>query len=391
MAISKGGAGSTPRLVSLDALRGLAVAGMILANSPGAWSLRYEQLDHAAWNGFTATDMVFPTFLFSVGAAVALSFPRPFSDADKANAWAKLVKRTLSLIGLGLLLNFLAHLHLSTLRIPGILQRIGLCYAIGTGLVLLTLKRRADGLAAVNRGVVAGAILLLLVGYWALLRFVPVPGYGAGHLDPAGNLTAYVDRSVWTVPHLWPYGTDATGAVVYDPEGLLSTLPATVNLLIGILAGTAWKRAPERRTALLIGGAGVALIVAGLVIDPVFPINKRIWTSSFALLSSGVSAVLLCLLTLALESRVARTIATPLRVLGGNAMLAFVLSILLGIFSGYHIFKGGTQTPQAWGMEMAQKLIAAPMLASLACAITILVFITALIWPLHKRAIHWRL
>jgi len=391
MANSKGGAGTSSRLISLDVLRGLAVAGMILANSPGAWSLRYEQLDHAPWNGFTATDMVFPTFLFSVGAAVALSFPRPFSDADRARAWSKLIKRTLSLIGLGLLLNFLAHLHLSTLRLPGILQRIGLCYAFGTGLVLLTVKRREDGLAAVNRGVVAGAILALLVGYWALLRFVPVPGYGAGHLDPAGNLTAYVDRTIWTVPHLWPYGTDPAGAVVYDPEGLLSTLPATANLLIGILAGTAWKRAPERRTALLIGGAGVALIVVGLLLDPVFPINKRIWTSSFALLSSGVSAVLLSLLTLALESRTARTIATPLRVLGGNAMLAFVLSILLGIFSTYHVFKGGTQTPQAWGMEIAQSLIPAPMLASLACAIAILVFITALIWPLHKRAIHWRL
>jgi predicted acyltransferase len=379
------------RLNSLDALRGLAVAGMILANSPGSWTLRYAQLDHAAWNGFTATDMVFPTFLFSVGVAVALSFPRAFSDADKAKAWSRLVRRSLSLIGLGLLLNFLAHLHLSTLRIPGILQRIGLCYAIGTGLVLLTVERREDGLAAVNRGVVTGAILVLLVGYWALLSFVPVPGYGAGHLDPAGSLTAYIDRSVWTVPHLWPYGTDAAGAVVYDPEGLLSTLPATVNVLIGILAGAAWKRAPEHRTALLTGGAGIVLIAAGLLIDPVFPINKRIWTSSFALLSGGVSAVLLCLLTFALESRTVRTIAMPLRVLGGNAMLAFVLSILLGIFSTYTIFKGGTQTPQAWGQEMAEKIIAAPMLASLACAIAILAFITALIWPLHKRAIHWRL
>ena len=381
----------TQRLISLDALRGLAVAGMILANSPGSWTLRYRQLDHAAWNGFTATDMVFPTFLFSVGVAVALSFPRPFSHADKARAWSKLIKRTLSLIALGLFLNFLAHLHLSTLRIPGILQRIGLCYAIGTGLVLLTAKRRSDGLATVDRGAVAAAVVVLLVGYWALLTFVPVPGYGAGHLDRAGNLSAYIDRTVWTVPHLWPYGTDATGAVVYDPEGLLSTLPATANLMFGILAGTAWKRTPGQRTAFLIGGAGVVLIVAGLLIDPVFPINKRIWTSSFSLLSSGVSAVLLSLLTLALESAAARTMAAPLRVLGGNAMLAFVLSILLGIFGEYKILRGGTLTPQGWGLEMAERMIAPPMLASLACAIAILVLITVAIWPLHKRAIHWRL
>jgi predicted acyltransferase len=381
----------TQRLVSLDALRGLAVAGMILANSPGSWSLRYHQLDHAAWNGFTATDMVFPTFLFSVGVAVALSFPRPFSDADKTRSWSRLIRRALSLIALGLFLNFLAGLSLSHLRIPGILQRIGLAYALGTALVLLTVRRRDDGLAAINRGAIGAAILILLIGYWALLSFVPVPGYGAGHLDPAGNLTAYVDRTIWTVPHLWPYGTDATGAVVYDPEGLLSTLPATANLLFGILAGAAWKQAPGRRTAWLIGGAGVVLIVAGLLLDPVFPINKRIWTSSFALLSSGVSAVMLSLLTLMLENAAVRTMATPLRVLGGNATLAFVLSILLGIFSGYSILRGGTMTPQAWGLELAEKIIAAPMLASLACAIAILVLITALIWPLHKRAIHWRL
>jgi predicted acyltransferase len=381
----------TNRLVALDALRGLAVAGMILANSPGSWTLRYSQLDHAPWNGFTATDMVFPTFLFSVGMAVALSFPRPLSDADKARSWARVGRRALALIALGLLLNFLAGLSLSHLRIPGILQRIGLCYAIGTGLVLATARRREDGLAAVNQPVVAGAVAALLVGYWALLTFVPVPGYGAGHLDPAGNLTAFIDRTIWTIPHLWPYGTDAAGMVVYDPEGLLSTLPATINLLIGILAGCAWKRAPERRTALLIGGAGVVLIAAGLLTDPVFPINKRIWTSSFALLSSGIGAVLLSLLTLALESAAARTIAMPLRVLGGNAILAFVLSVLLGIFSTYGIFHGGTMTPQAWGLEMAQRIIPDPMLASLACAITILLLITAIIWPLHKRAIHWRL
>lgn len=381
----------TQRLIALDALRGLAVAGMILANSPGSWTEIYEQLDHAPWHGFTATDMVFPTFLFSVGVAVGLSFPRPLSHADKARSWSRLIRRALSLIGLGLLLNFLAHPQLATLRIPGILQRIGLCYAFATGLVLLTASRRDDGLAAVNRGVVSGAVAILLVGYWALLTFAPVPGYGAGHLDPAGNLTAFIDRSVWTTAHIWRYGTDATGAVVYDPEGMLSTLPATANVLIGILAGAAWKQAPGQRTALLISAAGIALIVAGLLIHPYFPINKRLWTSSFALLSSGVGAALLGLLAVALENAAARRIATPLLVLGGNAILAFVLSVLLDIFSTYNVFKGGTQNPQAWGMELAQRFVAEPKLASLACAAAILVLITAMIWPLHKRAIHWRL
>ena len=379
------------RLIALDVLRGLAVAGMILSNSPGSWSLRYAQLDHALWNGFTATDMVFPTFLFSVGMAVALSFPRPLSDADRMRSWGHVIRRSLTLIALGLFLNFLADLSLWHLRIPGILQRIGLCYGIGTSLILLTAKRREDGLAEINQPVVLSAIAALLIGYWALLTFVPVPGYGAGHLDPAGNLTAYIDRTIWTVPHLWAYGTDAAGAVVYDPEGLLSTLPATVNVLIGMLAGCAWKRAPVQRTAFLIAMAGVGLVIAGLAIDPLFPINKRIWTSSFALLSSGVSAVVVGLLVPALENAAVRTAAYPLRVLGGNAMLAFILSILLGIFSTYTIFRGGTMTPQAWGMDIAQRFIPVPMLASLACAIAILALITAAIWPLHRRAIHFRL
>ena len=381
----------TQRLIALDALRGLAVAGMIVANSPGSWSVAYSQLDHAVWNGFTAADMVFPIFLFAVGMAVGLSFPRPLSDADKARSWARLARRTLALIALGLVLNLLAGLSLSHLRIPGILQRIGLCYAIGAGLVLLTARRRANGLAEVGVPAIAAAIAILLVGYWALLRFVPVPGFGAGRLDPDGNLAAFVDRALFTVPHMWAYGTDAAGKVVYDPEGLLSTLPATANLLIGILAGYAWKHTPSRRTAIVIVLAGAVLIAAGLVIDPVFPINKRLWTSSFALLSSGVGAMLAGLLTLALRNAAARTIAFPLRVLGGNAILAFVLSVLLDIFGSKPILAGGTQTPQAWGFATALALIPDPKLASLACALAILALITAILWPLHRRAIHWRL
>lgn len=379
------------RLVSLDVLRGLAVAGMILANSPGSWTNLYAQLDHAAWNGFTATDMVFPTFLFSVGIAVGLSFPRSLSDADRARSWARIGRRALALIGLGLALQLLAELSLATLRIPGILQRIALCYAIGAGLALLTARRRADGLATLNRAAIAAAIGVLLAGYWALLTFVPVPGYGAGRLDPAGNLTAFIDRAIFTVPHLWRYGTDARGAVVYDPEGLLSTLPATVNVLFGILAGSAWKATPRPHIARYIAAAGVAAIACGLLIDPLFPINKRIWTSSFALLSSGVGAVLFGLLTLVLRHNTARMAAYPLRILGGNATLAFILSMLLDIVSGYRIVREGTLTPQEWGFAAARDLFADPRMASLACALAILLLITIVLWPLHRRAIHFRL
>ncbi|WP_442680629.1 acyltransferase family protein [Sphingomonas sp. ASY06-1R] len=381
----------TKRVIALDALRGLAVAGMILANSPGSWIHLYEQLDHAAWNGFTATDMVFPTFLFSVGVAVGLSFPRALSETDRARSWSRLVRRTLALIGLGLALNLLGSLSVTEWRLPGILQRIGLCYAIGAGLVLLSARRRDDGLATISVATIGGAIVVLLMVYWALLTFVPVPGFGPGRLDPAGNLTAFIDRAIFTTRHLWSLGTDADGTVVYDPEGLLSTLPATANVLIGVLAGWAWKQAPTLRGMLVLAVAGALLVVGGLAFDPLVPINKRIWTSSFALLSSGVSMILFALLALALRSHAARIAAYPLRVLGGNATLAFVLSILLGIFSSYPIFRAGTQTPQAWGMALAQTIVADPKIASLLCALAILMLILALLWPLHRRAIHFRL
>jgi predicted acyltransferase len=301
------------------------------------------------------------------------------------------VRRTLALIGLGLALNLLGSLSVTEWRLPGILQRIGLCYAIGAGLVLLSARRRDDGLATISVATIGGAIVVLLMVYWALLTFVPVPGFGPGRLDPAGNLTAFIDRAIFTTRHLWSLGTDADGTVVYDPEGLLSTLPATANVLIGVLAGWAWKQAPTLRGMLVLAVAGALLVVGGLAFDPLVPINKRIWTSSFALLSSGVSMILFALLALALRSHAARIAAYPLRVLGGNATLAFVLSILLGIFSSYPIFRAGTQTPQAWGMALAQTIVADPKIASLLCALAILMLILALLWPLHRRAIHFRL
>lgn len=373
------------RLQALDLLRGLAVAGMILVTSPGSWDYRYHQLDHAAWHGWTLGDMVFPTFLFSVGFALALSFPRTSLEG----AWLRVVRRTLLLIVLGLLLNALPAFDLAHLRIPGILQRIALCYALAASLLLLTARTGADGRRAIDHRAVAIATTVLLIGYWLLLRFIPVPGEGAGHLDSAGNLTAWIDRAVFTVDHLWPYGTTPGLGVTYDPEGLLSTLPATVNLLIGVLAVWLFRAAPEWRRALWLGVAAVALIIVGLALDPFFPINKRIWTSSFALLSSGFSLGLLALL-LALPEQALQRAGWPLLVLGGNAILAFTLSQLLGVFSGLALLPGGL-SPQAWGFSVAQAVIPDPYLASLACALAILVLITLAIAPLHRRGLHFRL
>ncbi|MGR4864389.1 acyltransferase family protein [Caulobacter sp. LARHSG274] len=391
---------SSGRIVALDVLRGLAVAGMILVTSPGSWDRAYAPLKHAAWRGWTPADLVFPTFLFCVGMAIGLSVPRlRAGEGASAALWLKIARRTALLIALGLALNALPSFDLAHLRIPGILQRIGLCYALASAICILPARAQAGGALRLNLGVVVLAALALLVGYWALLTFTPVPGFGPDRWDSQGALPAFIDRAVFTIPHLWPYGTTEGVGVTYDPEGLLSTLPATVNVLLGAVAAAFLARAGEGRegqgrivAALL--GLGAALIVVGLALDPIVPVNKRIWTPSFALFSSGASLVALIGLHLVLKARAARRAAWPLKVLGGNAILAFVASQVLGACAGLtvqHRTGAPDLTPQGFGFETAQRLTADPYLASFLCALAILALIIAAIAPLDRRGIHLRL
>lgn len=376
------------RVVALDLLRGLTVAGMIVVDSPGNWSVSYAPLQHAAWNGWTPTDMIFPTFLFCVGMAWAFSFPR--SAADSASIWLKAAKRTAILILIGLVINALPWFDLVHLRLPGILQRIAVCFFL-TVAITLTTARREEGKLILNTAAIAAAALILLVGYWAMLRFVPVPGFGPGNLDSLRSLPAWVDRGLFTTDHMWNQGTTPGFGVTYDPEGAVSTLGALASTLIGVLAAIAFRAFPEKRRLLYFLLAGAALVAAGYLLNPLLPFNKRLWTSSFVLLSGGVSLIALsCLLLVPAEGR-STFVVQPLRVLGANAILAFVLCQLLEVFSALPIIPaGGTVTPQHWGYATALRLIADPYLASLGCAIGILIIVTVAIWPLHRRGIFLR-
>lgn len=397
MVVGKAGGG---RIVALDVLRGLAVAGMVLVTSPGSWDHTYAPLKHAAWAGWTPADLVFPTFLFCVGMAIGLSVPRlKGGEGASAALWTKVARRTGLLILLGLVLNALPSFDLGHLRIPGILQRIGLCYALATAICVLPAKAGPEGAPRLNLVGVVLAMAVLLASYWALLAFVPVPGFGAGRWDSLGSWPAFVDRAVFTIPHLWPYGTTEGVGVTYDPEGLLSTFPATVNVLIGAVAASMLGQNDGRREAggrvpAALLGLGVALIVVGLALDPIVPVNKRIWTPSFALFSSGASLVALVVLQAVLEARAARIAAWPLKVLGGNAILAFVVSQVLSACAGLtlqHRIGVPDLTPQGWGYETAQHLTSDLYLASFLCALAILTLITAVIAPLDRRGIHLRL
>lgn len=394
------------RLPALDVLRGAAVAGMLLVTMPGDWAYTFAELRHADWNGWTLADMVFPAFLFCAGLALGLSFEGATADPTaRARAWSRVARRALALVMLGLALEATYNLAISAgahfpgkgglgnLRIPGVLQRIGACYALAASLLLATARRKADGGRRVNVAAVASATLAILLGYWLLLAVTPVPGFGAGRLDPTGSLPAYVDRKVFTAAHLWPLASAAPGGpATYDPEGLLSTIPATANVLFGVLAAEAWRRQPRRAVA-VTAAAGLLLIAAGLAFDQLFPINKRLWTSSFAVFSGGVSSLSLAAAAILVRSSRAARLMTPLNVLGANAILAFGLATVLSRLSGFAwLDRAGTLvTPQAWGDHMMLRLIPEPHLAALACAVGMVALITLAIWPLHRRAIHLRL
>ena len=260
------------RMVSLDVFRGATIAAMILVNDPGSWGHIYPPLEHAEWNGWTPTDLIFPFFLFIVGVSLTLSFASRIARGVSRRALVSHVARRSALIFfIGLFLNGFPGFDFSSIRIMGVLQRIALCYLVAGLLYLFTFqtKARVDRPTRVqaNLRVTAIVALTLLVGYWALMTFVPVPGHGAGHLGKEDNLGAYIDRSLMG-GHLWGE------SVTWDPEGLLSTLPAIASLLVGILA-CEWLRSDRDGVRKTVGlaAAGFALLVAGRLLHPFFPIN----------------------------------------------------------------------------------------------------------------------
>jgi predicted acyltransferase len=209
------------RLVSLDAFRGATIAAMLLVNNPGTWAHIYAPLEHAEWNGWTPTDLIFPFFLFIMGVALTFSFgKRRAQGAGRADLMKKIVRRSLILVGLGLVLHGFPSYDLATIRIPGVLWRIGLTYLIAAPLAVYAGWR-----------VQALVVAALLLSYWGLQTLVPVPGMGAGVLRPGMDLGAFVDRAVFGTQHLWPQ------SVHWDPEGLLSTIPAVGTVITGILTG----------------------------------------------------------------------------------------------------------------------------------------------------------
>ncbi len=245
------------RIVSLDAFRGITIAGMILVNNPGSWSHVYAPLLHAKWHGWTPTDLVFPFFLFILGVAMTFSFARVGEmRAERKALYLKVLRRSLIIFGLGIFLNGFPYFNFAGIRIPGVLQRIAVVYFFAS---LITLNTSAKGQALWMSG--------LLLGYWALMKLVPVPGYGAGNLTVEGNLAAFVDNALLH-GHIWK--------AAWDPEGLLSTIPAIATALSGVLTGHLIRSGKERKDIegwMFVIGWGA--ILAGLFWSIVFPSINR--------------------------------------------------------------------------------------------------------------------
>ena len=384
---------TTTRLTSLDAFRGFIIAGMILVTDPGTYSAVYKPLMHAQWENPTPTDMIFPSFLVIVGMAIPLSFVSHLRRGKtRKEIFGHIIKRIILLFLLGLILNGFPDYNLHTIRIPGVLQRIALCYLAGATLYLAatntdTTQRRRRGT------IITVTLVALLAIYWALLKLVPVPGFGPGRLDSLGNLGAYIDRAIFGIQHLWPYGLTPGHGVTFDPEGLLSTLPAIATLLIGVLAGD-WlqtNRTPQKK-ALVLAIAGGCLILTGLVLSPSMPLIKKIWTSTFAIYSGGVALLTFSVFYFILDIKRWTRWSKPLLIFGTNAILAFALSnIITTLTDRIHITTAGaTLTIHQWLNQILAASLA-PIHASLVYAVAVVLFNLALIYPLYRRRIFLRL
>jgi predicted acyltransferase len=365
------------RLRSVDVFRGLTMAGMVIVNNPGDWNTVYAPLLHAEWHGWTPTDLVFPWFLAIMGAAMALAGP-------ERTAWSAVLRRTAIIAGLGLFMAGFPYFNPARWRIPGVLLRIALCY-LGATLAWRLVATRGDTPATMRR--LAIVVTAILGGYWLLLTAVAPPGGVAGDLTPAGNVGAWLDRTL-LAGHLWRPD--------WDPEGLLGTLPAIGSTLLGVIAGL-WMQArrPGSAAGALVA-AGVTLTIAGLVWGLTFPINKALWTSSYVLLTAGTAAIVLAPLHAWLDdgraSRAAARMAEPFVALGRNALLLFVLSglaaktmMLATVADG-----GGTRiSVQQAIYRAAFAPLAPPKVASLLFALTTLAALYALLARLHRRRWYW--
>lgn len=363
------------RLLSLDVFRGITVAAMILVNNPGDWGNIYAPLKHAEWNGCTPTDLIFPFFLFIVGVSIVFALDSTKSDI---NNHPKLIKsvllRSLKLFSLGLILSLFPYFDFSTVRIPGVLQRIAVVYLVAS---LLFIKLKPKSIIQI--------FALILFGYWLIMSLVPVPGIGDANLGKDTNLGAWLDRALLTEAHLWK------SAKTWDPEGLFSTIPAIATGLFGVLIGVILKskQRTEENKVVWLFFFGFLGFLLGLIVDLFFPINKSLWTSSYVLYTGGLASMSLAFCYWLIDVRQITWFTKPFVIYGINAITVFFasgtiarsLSLIKTTLNGEEISLKGYLYEQFFTPYLS------PINASLAGAITFVLIWLFILWLMYRKNI----
>ncbi len=365
------------RYFALDILRGMTIALMILVNTPGSWSYIYAPFKHAAWHGFTPTDLVFPAFLFVIGNAMSFSL-RKYETASAQLFLKKVFKRSVLIFLIGLFLSAfpfvyreageLAFKDLSQMRIMGVLQRIALCYLFAS-LIIHYFKLKKSLIIAV----------LILLGYWAMLYFF---GNHPAPYSLENNAALKFDRLLLPQENLWKgFG------MAFDPEGFLSTLPAIVNVIFGYTAGVFIQKSGNTlKTVWKLAAASVVFLIIALIWDIWFPINKGIWTSSFVLYSTGWTLLLLSVLILIIEVWKMKGWTYFFEAFGKNPLFIFVMSGLIVMLMNIIYIEGRAMKP--WLFEKFYLSWLSNYNASLAFAISYMVLMWLLGYWLDKKRIY---
>ena len=361
-------AGPSGRIASLDAFRGFAIASMVLVNNPGDWSHLYAPLDHAKWNGWTFTDTVFPFFLFAAGMSMAVSLDRRLhAGEDRGKLMRSMARRAAVIFLVGLLLNLFPKFDFATVRIPGVLQRIALCILAAAPFAIYLR----------TRWIVVGIVLLFAL-YTGLMLFVPVPApdgvVAAGVLEPGRDFGAWLDRHLLGA-HLWAQSK------TWDPEGLVSTMPAIASVLLAVIAGRWLIRQPQSLvTTMRLLGAGIFAISGGMLLGLDFmPINKNLWTPSYSVFMTGWSLVALAFFHATMDvAAIGRRMFLPLSIYGMNALFIFAFS---GFVARLLVMGNGKRALYA----PLQSLPIAPENASLLFAIAFDLAMFAVAWLLWKK------
>jgi predicted acyltransferase len=367
-------AAQKPRLASLDAFRGLTISLMILVNCRGDAGAVYSFLGHAVWHGWTFADTVFPFFLFIVGVSLVFSFAERKEDRTYNKVLEiRILRRTVVLFVLGVLVNSFPSFDLSSIRIPGVLQRIALCYFFAS-LIVLRCGLRGRILWLIS----------LLASYWVMMRFIPVHGVGAGVLEPGQNFAAWVDSHLLD-GYMWSYYDGK-----WDPEGIVSTIPAIATTLFGVLTGQCLRSSISNRKK--VAGmvcTGLILLIAGQILSHWLPINKNLWTSTFSIFMAGLALVCLTFFYWVIDIAGFSKWPRPFIILGLNPIFLYLLPQIFGtVFSSLN-FAGFSEDmdPSFFVFRIFSVPIVKMGIAPLLYPLSILLSVFLIAWVMWQKRI----